>query len=182
MRIGRGSFELQLFPNSLVLSERGAGASSETEWDADLAPVAVGAKVPVLRGDGSATVALQGILGIPSGTGAQRRRDWPVAVNALADFVTGEKTAVSVNVGLDDELVTSLIVTPALSLSDRAGAYAGYAGMFDGFVNGASSHLAEAGITYLAGSDTQLDLNGGVDLNGDGWFVGVGVATRWGAR
>ena len=40
------------------------------------------------------------------------------------------------------------------------------------------AHLGEAGVTYLATDDVQLDLNGGWDLNSEDYFLGFGIAVR----
>ena len=56
--------------------------------------------------------------------------------------------------------------------------FAGWAGSFS---SDGDAHFAEGGLTYLPTPDIQLDLNGGRDVERGDWFLGVGLATRWGS-
>lgn len=49
----------------------------------------------------------------------------------------------------------------------------GYAGFF---ASGPDRHVVEAGVTFGASSDLQLDANGGIDVDTGDYFVGVGFA------
>ena len=70
-------------------------------------------------------------------------------------------------------------MTPGLALQGGVGLYAGWAGEF---TDSGATHFAEAGLTYLASMDAQLDVNGGWDVDSRDWFVGAGIAVRWGGR
>jgi len=183
IRVGFSSLELELFANSFVVARSEAFPASDDEGFQD---IGLGVKVPVLRevGGGRMNLSLQGILTAPTGSDSFTNDEWIGGVNALADVSLGDRGGFSANLGISESggggaEVISVIVTPGVSLSDEVGAYAGWAGFFsdDGDVN-----FGEGGLTLLASPDVQLDVNGGWALDGDGWFVGGGVAIRWGAR
>lgn len=79
----------------------------------------------------------------------------------------------------EDRLFSALFIpTLNFSINEQVGAYVGYFGQYWEFAN---TNLVEGGFTFLANDDTQLDLNVGyrIDDNGDGYFVGVGLAQRF---
>ena len=109
------------------------------------------------------------------------------ALTLLADLAVAEAFGLAINVGSsgfasDAGDQVSLIVTPSMSLpGDRPLAiFAGYAGYYAS--GDADLHFAEAGLTWLRGSDLQLDLNAGVEVDTGVYFVGIGVARRWPTR
>jgi hypothetical protein len=72
------------------------------------------------------------------------------------------------------------VVTPALHapVTDQLGAFLGYAGFFQ---DGPNRSFVEGGVTVDIGGSTQLDINGGLRVDGNvdrEYFFGVGVAQR----
>lgn len=178
VRVGFSAFELEFFGNSYV-----TGLDDETgvpDRDGLQAP-GLGAKVPVLR-TRAASLSVQGLAFVPSGSGAQSSDDWAFGLNALADFPVSDRVAVNGNVGVlaatGGKPAWSASVTPAYAFGGGVSGYAGWAGSFatEGDVN-----FAEAGLAFLANPNLQLDVNGGRSFSSGLWFVGVGAAFRRGA-
>lgn len=108
------------------------------------------------------------------------------AVVLLADVPLSDRAGFTGNLGYsafladaDDQF--SLILTPSVSIPSEVpmSVYGGYAGFYS---DSGNAHFAEGGITWLPSSDLQFDLNGGVELDSGDYFIGVGVAARWGSR
>jgi len=181
VRIGFDAFELELFGNSWA--RRVERVADETERG--LEDFGFGVKLPAARGVGDRLdLSLQAVATAPTGSDAFTADGWGVDLNALADVALSERAGVSVNVGwhpsIDDPSYFAVIVTPGISLGGGYGAYAGWAGTLSSDLE--DQHILEGGLTYLPGPDLQLDVNGGFDLERDAWFLGAGLATRWGAR
>lgn len=182
VRVGAPGFEVEIFANSYVVtrSDLPSGALDDEGFQ----DVGVGFKLPIARDvGGRLNLSLQGVLTAPSGSEAFTGDEWIPAFNALADVALGDRSGLSVNFGYQTgpgtlEGVTTVIVTPGISLEGGVGLYAGWAGLFAG---GSATHVAEAGLSYLASADVQLDVNGGWDVERENWFLGAGVAVRWGA-
>lgn len=178
VRYGMGAFELEFLGNSWIQVQDGG-----PEGFQDLG---VGAKLRVARGiGGRADLSLQGTVSAPTGSDGIGSDEWVPTLVALSDVSLGDASAVSVNVGwqlpagtLDDALLFAS-VTPSLALTDRVGAFAGWAGSF---WDGGDESWIEGGLTLLAGPDLQLDVNGATSPDTDRWFVGVGAAVRTGGR
>lgn len=110
------------------------------------------------------------------------------SVALLLDGALGENITLTVNGGTsffwdagvqEDRIFTATFIpTLNFSINEQFGAYAGYFGQYWEFEN---TNLVEGGVTFLATSDTQVDLNFGyrVDDNGDGYFLGLGLAQRF---
>jgi len=167
----------------------GSYVLNEAPLDDGYAGTSVGTKVRLLRRE---LWTLSGVatLGLPTGTGGfdspddRARQELKLAFDgALGDDIT-----LSVNGGTrffyaagtqDDRAVEWLFIpTLSFSLTERTGAYVGYAGFYD---DGPNANWVEGGVTYLYNTDTQLDINTGlrVDDNGDDFFLGIGVARRF---
>jgi hypothetical protein len=177
VRYGFGAFEVEVLGNSWVKVQDGGPDGFQD--------LGVGAKVRVAEGiGGRANLSLQGLLSVPVGSDEFTSDEWQPTLVALADIGLGATTAVSVNAGyqvgtgdLDGAFFAS--VTPGISLTDQVGAYAGWAGSFSG---GGDTNWIEGGVTFLANSDMQLDVNGATSPDTDAWFLGVGMAIRTGTR
>lgn len=129
-------------------------------------------------------------LGLPTGTGFFDTNDNRARqeVKLAFDGALGESITVSVNggasffysSGVQDDRAVEWLFIPTLSfgLTDNTGAYVGYAGFYD---DGPNANWVEGGLTYLYDADTQLDVNTGlrIDGNGDDFFLGLGVARRF---
>lgn len=179
VRVGVPRVEMQVFANSLVVRRGGVGADPSSTGVQD---VGLGVKAPLVRdAEAGFSLSIQGVVTAPTGSDALTADAWVGTVNALADVALGSRAGVGVNVGragiaTDAANVTTVIVTPAVSLGGGFGAYAGWAGAFGADED---THVAEGGVTYLPSADLQLDLNGGWDAERDDWFVGFGIARRW---
>lgn len=182
VRAGVQGVEVQLFGNSFVVQRSETPGFRDEEGFQD---AGVGLKVPVVRGAGDRlNLSLQGLLTAPTGGELFTADEWVGALNALADVTLSDRAGVSVNLGVEEGAgalgeTYSVIVTPGLALGDGIGIYGGWAGFFS---DAGDIDYGEAGLTYLASDDVQIDVNGGWGLGSDEWFVGAGVAMRWGAR
>ncbi|MDX1495162.1 MAG: transporter [Longimicrobiales bacterium] len=180
VRAGLAGVELEVFANSFVVARSETFPTLDDEGFQD---AGVGLKIPVARDvGGRMNVSLQGVLTAPTGSDGFGNDEWIGALNALADIGLSDQAGLSVNLGVQEGVaggdeVVSVVVTPGMSLSDAVGAYAGWAGFFSG---GGDTNFGEAGVTFLASPDLQLDVNGGWALDGDEWFLGAGAAIRWG--
>lgn len=174
-------FELRGGINSYVVIE--------APFDNGYSGTSVGAKVRLFKNDIS---ALSGVatLGLPTETGAlsgpddRARQDLVLAYDgALGDGLTlsvNGGTSFYYASGIQNDRDVEVLFIPTLSfgLAESVGAYVGYAGFYD---DGPTRSWVEGGITMLSNANTQLDVNTGlrVDDNGDGFFVGAGVAHRF---
>lgn len=182
VRGGVRGVEVQLFGNSFVVQRSEAFPALDEEGFED---AGVGLKIPLIRGAGDRLdLSLQGLLTAPTGGALFTNDEWIGAVNALADVALSDRAGVSVNLGVEEgvgvlDASYSVIVTPGIALGDGFGVYGGWAGFFS---DGGDANYGEAGLTYLASDDVQVDMNGGWGLDSDAWFLGAGVAMRWGAQ
>jgi hypothetical protein len=179
IRAGAPWFELEVFANSYVITR--SDLTDDVGDDEGFQDLAIGVKVPLLVGAGGRlSLSAQGILQTPSGSDIFTNDEWVPTANLLLDLGISDRLAVSVNTGyqagpgtVDD--VFTLFVTPGVDLGGGFGAYAGWAGFFSDLGN---THFGEGGITYLANSNVQLDLNSGWDVDTDDYFLGFGLAVR----
>lgn len=186
VRIGLPGVELEVLANSVTMTDNATSSVSIDDWGIE--DTGFGVKVPLVRDTGGGmALSLQGIATAPTGSEGFTNGEWVAALNGLADLALGERASVSFNLGHEfgsdvRDGATSVIVTPGLSVGSGVGVYGGWAGTF--FTNSDTAHVAEAGLTYLATPNVQLDLNGGRQVGGprSSWFAGVGVAKRWGGR
>lgn len=175
VRIGAPGMELEIFGNSFVSSLGDRGVED----------FGVGLKVPLLTDVGDRmNVSMQGVVTAPTGSDSFSTNEWVGGLNLLSDIALGGSAGLSVNAGyakagggLGETI--SLVVTPGVSLTDVVGFYAGWAGFF---ADAGDVNYGEAGFTFLASDDLQLDVNGGWALDADDWFFGAGAAIRWGSR
>jgi hypothetical protein len=173
-RIGVPGVELRFLANSLVFE---TSAEGETGWQ----DVGAGAKVPLLETSSTRLSGLATIV-LPIGGRAFSADQVVVDGGLLLDASLTDAFGVSGNAGyargLDDggDLFT-VTVTSGLAIPGDAGVgvFAGLAGFFS---QGSDQVFLEGGATLLLGTETQLDLNAGLALEGDGSFIGLGLAHR----
>jgi hypothetical protein len=181
VRAGVRGVEVQLFGNSFVVQRGETPSALDEEGFQD---AGVGLKVPLLRGAGDRlSLSLQGLLTAPTGADLFTADEWIGALNALADVSLGDRVGLSVNLGIEEGVGAldesySVIVTPGIALGNGFGVYGGWAGFF---TDAGDVDYGEAGLTYVPSDHVQVDVNGGWALDGDEWFVGAGLAMRWGA-
>jgi len=167
----------------------GSYVVNESPFDNGYAGTSVGAKVRLFQNE---TSTLSGVatLGLPTGTGAYDSRDDRARqeLKLAFDGALGEDITLSINggtsfyyaSGVQDDREVGVLFIPTLSfaITETTGGYVGYAGFYD---DGPNTNWVEGGITFLADTNTQLDVNTGlqIDDNGDRFFLGVGVARRF---
>lgn len=150
----------------------------ETEYTG----TSLGVKAALLQTPTSALSA-QTTVGLPTGTGAFDT-DVAQTIKLIYNGALGEGLSLTVNGGTTliygDEATSSFFLIPTLNVSvtDRVGAYVGYAGTYTEATN---ANLVEAGLTVLSALNTQLDVNTGLRLDEgrDDYFIGVGLAHRF---
>lgn len=166
-------FELQAILGSFTVT------TGEDDGTRGLQDVGLGAKLRLPSPAPRLTWSVAASVLFPTGADRFTADDVVPASFLLADLALTDRLAVTANVGASgwasdagDQVI--VVVTPSVSLDDDVGLYGGYAGYYNEF------HWAEAGVTWRRGADLQLDVNGGVEIDGGGaWFVGVGAARRW---
>lgn len=175
LRYGLPAVELRAGLNSFVVQR---GTADEEGFE----DVTAGVKVPVIREFSFRGSILAGAT-LPTGARPFTADDPVFEASALADWSPSGPTSLSLNAGYASSFdggggTVSVSATPSLSVPGAGGlaVYAGYAGSFS---DGADRNLAEAGLTYLLDSETQVDLNGGFELGSDDFFLGVGLARRF---
>ena len=121
---------------------------------------------------------------LPTGTGAFESDRVSQTLALAYDGALGEGLGISVNGGTEvpygGDADPSYLFIPTLSfgVTDRVGAYVGYAGFYS---TGLNTNYVEAGLSLLSSPDTQLDVNTGlqVDENRSAFFAGLGLAHRF---
>lgn len=167
----------------------GVGSYELTSGENGYNGTSIGTKVGLAQTD---LWALSGVasLGLPTESGVFDTRDDRARqeVKLAFDGVLGESITFSVNggasffysAGVQDDRAVEWLFIPTLSfgITEVTGAYVGYAGFYNEFVN---RNWVEGGLTFLPNPDTQLDVNAGLRLDeaSDGFFLGLGVARRF---
>mgnify|MGYP006276160181 FL=1 len=161
----------------------------ETTFEDGYFGPAVEAKARIFRNATTTVSAFSSTL-IPVQTGVYDSQTDQRAVQTLALLLDGQLgTGVSLTLnggaqffwdgGVQDDRNVSALFIPTLnfSINDALGAYVGYYGVYN---DSANTNFVEGGLTYLASSNTQVDLNTGyrVDDNLDQFFVGIGLSQR----
>jgi len=178
LRYGVGGVELRAGLNSFTFLRNGVD-------DEGLEDLALGLKTRLgTSSDGVMRVSALVESTLPTGSDAFTADEALLSVGLLADWTFEGGAGLSVNGGYTSPFETladetwSVSVTPSYSFAsvEGLGIYGGWAGTFP---PGESVHVLEAGLTWLSGPDTQLDLNGGWDPESGDFFAGVGIARRW---
>ncbi len=183
VRYGLGDrVEVRGLLNSYVVQPRPEEASGFED-------AGIGLKIAVAPGDGrplgvpSLTLVLTAML--PTGTAPFGEDDVRSGIKLASDWALTSAQALSLNLsyarqpGPDAVDLTASIGT-SVPGTDGIGAFVGYGGSFPAGEVGDPVHYMEAGLTYLPDLDTQLDINGGLGLNGitPDFYIGFGVARR----
>lgn len=176
------SFELRAAVNSFIV-QRGS-------VDADgFGDSGIGFKYNLVRGTGRPMgppqLTLLASTSLPTGADAFGSDELQPTIKLTYDWPLSDVATLSANGGytfpLDDAGHGQYILIGTLGVSfpgaEGLGAYAGYAGFYDEMEN---QNYLEGGVTYLVNSNTQVDLNGGLRVDGqDELFVGFGFAHRF---
>ena len=172
--------ELQALVNSFVVSR------SPEEVARGFEDLGLGTKIPLLAREDSLHISMLASLSLPSGSGFLTSDKAVPAASLLVDRAVSEHWNVATTVGYTagpdaQQDALSVTLTPGVTVPGplNLGAFVGYAGFF---ASGPDRHVVEAGLTFGASSDLQLDANGGIDVDTGDYFVGVGFARRWGWR
>ena len=121
---------------------------------------------------------------LPTGTGAFESDRVSQTLALAYDGALGEGLGISVNGGTEvpygGDADPSYLFIPTLSfgVTDRVGAYVGYAGFYS---TGLNTNYVEAGLTLLSSPNTQLDVNTGLQIDEDrsAFVAGLGLAHRF---
>lgn len=188
--------EVRANVGSFGLSEQVTGVSitpgdvsPETELESGYNGAALEAKARLAR-TATTTLSVFSSTSVPLGSGPFEAADERARQTFLAlfDGALGEDITLAINAGpsfywdageQEDRFLTVLFIpTLNVSVTERTGAYVGYAGEYTDVAN---ANFVEGGVTYLLNNDTQVDVNGGlrVDDNQDSFFLGVGLSHRF---
>ena len=165
-----GRFELR------IESEVAAFADGEAE----LAPIAAGFKLRLT--DGALPLALMAKVQPPSGEGSLRSDGFEGEARLVSDIDLGSGFTLTPNAGVElaeDRDATALF---AMTLEKEVGNALPFVDFETRAGNGDTSLIADAGVAWIVGRDTQLDVSGGFDLAGDDypeWFVAAGFSRRF---
>ncbi len=100
----------------------------------------------------------------------------------VSDIDLGNDFSLTPNVGVElaeDEDATAVF---AMTLAKNIGNAQPFVDFETSVSDGDTSLIADAGVAWVVGRDTQLDVSGGVDLAGDAypeWFVSAGYSRRF---
>jgi hypothetical protein len=177
-------FELRAALNSYQL-QRGDAPDEDGISDTDL-----GLKFNLVRGAdvpmGRPNLTLIASTSLPTGDDVFSSGVAQPTLTLAYDWPLGAGAGLSINGGYTFDTAESADDTVSLTASLGApvpgaadlGVYVGYAGFYTDVLN---TNYAEAGFTYLVTPRLQLDLNGGIQLDGysDEVFIGFGLAQRF---
>ncbi len=170
--------------------ETSSGATSTAA--SGVGGVDLGFKALLREGDGmSPTIAFIGTATLPVGTAGFRSERVDPSARVAVSHALSDRVGLGYNVGVNAFAVAGPsgttteaegIYTAVLgfALADRVGAFVegfGSLGLSDAVP---SAHLIDAGFTFLARDNLQLDVSGGVRYAGtaDDWFVSGGASVR----
>jgi hypothetical protein len=173
VRYGVGGIEIRIVPGSVLIAGDDRGAPDPS----------VGLKVPLSSGDGPRLSAVLATT-LPVGSEAFSAGEASGAATLVAEFTLSDAFGLAFNAGYSfpfehvGDGAVGVVVTPGLSITsvDGLGLYAGYAGSCG---PGDDEHFAEAGLVYARGADIQWDLNWGIEIGSQRWFLGAGFSHRW---
>lgn len=161
--------------------------TSDNPSDTSVADLSIGGKYRLLQTEKYNVTAL-GLLSLPVGTGVSTSDHVDPTIGLLGDYSLSDnidlfgviQTASSVATGGRDYNFQSAIGL-AFSHTETIGTFIEYYNdipLQSG--DGSTSHVINGGVMWLATSDIQLDINGGVSLdNNADDFIGLGMAIRF---
>ena len=161
----------------------GVGSFALDAPDTEYTGTSVGGKLRLAQSSLSA-LSVVSTWALPTGTGAFENERVSQTLALAFNGALGEGLGLSANAGTSvpygGDADPSYLFIPTLSfgVTDRVGAYVGYAGFY---TTGLNRNYVEAGLTLLSRPDTQLDVNTGlqVDENRSAFFAGLGLAHRF---
>jgi hypothetical protein len=150
-----------------------------------LGDIGVGVKVPLDLSLGGAwwKWAALGTMNLPTGSEAVNAPSAGAAAKLVGQVELEGDATVTLNAGygfLFDHVgsgTVSFVATPEFPFPGRPGMRA-YAGLASYVRSGDDDYFVEWGLTRMAGTDRQWDLNAGYDPGSHTWFLGIGVAER----
>ncbi|MCS3700710.1 hypothetical protein GGQ20_002027 [Salinibacter ruber] len=161
----------------------GVGSFALDAPDTEYTGTSVGGKLRLAQSSLSA-LSVVSTWALPTGTGAFENERVSQSLALAFNGALGEGLGLSANAGTSvpygGDADPSYLFIPTLSfgVTDRVGAYVGYAGFY---TTGLNRNYVEAGLTLLSSPNTQLDVNTGlqVDENRGAFFAGLGLAHRF---
>jgi|AntRauTorckE6833_2_1112554.scaffolds.fasta_scaffold13606_2 hypothetical protein len=157
-------------------SKVGIGGNSEYSGTKDMA---FGTKINLVSGNETPNLSALAEVSLPFGSPEYTNDEYVPTFALLLDQYLDKGIALTSNLGytfgvgdLTDHWLFTL--TPGFSITENTAGYAGYAGMYYG--NDINQHWVEGGITFGFSSGAQLDLNLGLETEGESFFIGAGFA------
>ena len=146
----------------------------------DWAPVSLGVKAKLLDGD----VPLSLFAGVqpPSGGGELRTDTFEGELRLLSDVDLGRGFSLTPNAGVSLAEGGSTSGAVAASLGKTFGNASPFLDFEMTLGDGETSVVLDGGAAWAIGTETQLDLSGGVGIAGDAyadWFIGAGISRRF---
>jgi|CXWL01.1.fsa_nt_gi hypothetical protein len=181
LRVGLvDGLELRLSPGSWV-DEPGARGRGDA---------AIGIKARLFESAGGAlpAVSLLATAGLPTGEEGAGSDEIEPEVKVSLAWELSDRVGLSANLGVarpseDGERFAQGLASASLgvSLTARWGAYVEVYGVLPTARHGDDAAYSDAGVTWLANDDLQLDIRVGRQLNGEQpeTYLGAGVAVRW---
>jgi hypothetical protein len=146
----------------------------------DLAPFAAGVKWSFRQGE--VPLSLLASVQPPSGEDAAATSDFEGEVRVVSDLDLGRGFSFTPNVGISLAESQSVEGVVAASLGYESGNMLPFADFEFRTSDGDTSAIVDAGVAWILGTEMQLDVSGGVRVQGDGysdWFIGAGVSRRF---
>lgn len=149
----------------------------------------LGLKIAIVPGDGRPlgipSLTLLVHTSLPTGADPFGEDNIQPGATLASDWALAPSQALSLNLSYSkqdgpDAVDLTASVGTSVPGADGLGAFVGYGGTFLTEDAGDPVHYMEVGLTYLPNLDTQLDVNGGLGLNGiaPDYFLGFGIARR----
>lgn len=151
-----------------------------SDGDTSLAPIAAGFKLGLT--EGAFPLSLIASVQPPSGEGGLRTAGYESAARLVGELGLGNDFSLTPNVGFELAEGGQSAALFALTLEKQLGRALPFVDFETRTSDGDVSLIADAGLAWIAGRDTQLDVSAGVDLAGEAypeWFVSAGYSRRF---